>query len=165
MSEAGEITIPETREKPKTVKSFKTAQGSVYTYDNEGRTSRFKTVTGEQHEPQDITVFAQLSPDQEQAILRAYHQPGEQDKAKKVYVLERQLDDTPKIIRHTHEIKLEDRLYLGILNDNKLTFAVPATTQPTMGMNAFDMRTFKKDGARYTERHLGNKVVDVTYEE
>lgn len=34
-----------------------TARGSVYRYLSDGRTQRFKTATGELHEPQDTLVF------------------------------------------------------------------------------------------------------------
>jgi activator of 2-hydroxyglutaryl-CoA dehydratase len=51
------------------VEKFRTAQGSIYTYDETDRTTRFKTATGEQHETQDVTVFAGNSLDEQQDFL------------------------------------------------------------------------------------------------
>ena len=165
MSEIDYSPRQEETEIPKKVKAFKTAKGSVYTYDENGMTTRFKTVTGEQHDKQDLTVFAQLTPEQEQGILRAYRYPSESDKGKKVYVVERQENDSAKIIRQLTDIEKRDKLYLAIYKDGGMKFGVPATLTPTPGFNVFDTRHYEKDGQGYTERHLGNKVTEVEFED
>ena len=145
-------------------KSFKTGQGSIYTYDTEGKTTRFKTATGEKHERQDITVFVNLSLDEEQDYLNAYRGEGDPNQKAKVYVVERQEDDSPKILRDVSQVSNPDRVYLAIVKDNKMTQLKKASLRPVKGWNSFDTRQFKKDGETNTERHLGNKVVDIEYD-
>lgn len=144
------------------IESFTTAKGSVYTYDSEGRTSRFKTATGEQYPPQDITVFADLDPDENQEFLRAIHQPSESDQGKRVYVIELDEHKTPKIIKSLDQVKNPDNLYLSIVRDGKPLMVKHASILPEEGATVFDTRLYKtNDGETRRERHLGNKVVDV----
>ena len=158
----GEIST-ELQKKPQVVKSFKTRQGSVYTYDNEGKTTRFKTATGEQMERQDVTIFANLTPDEEQQILHAYRHPLPEDKNSKVYVLERQQNDSIKIIRDIKDVTDPNRIYLGILNKGEWALIKKASITPTIGAKVFETRHYQKDGQWFTERHLGNKVTEVEY--
>jgi len=144
------------------VKSFKTAQGSIYSYDAEGKTRRFKTATGEQFERQDLTVFVNLSLDEEQDYLQAYR--GEGESKAKVYVVKRQADDSPKILRDVSQVNNPDRIYLAIVKDNKITQLKKASLRPVKEWNSFDTRQFKQDGQTMTERHLGNKVIDIEYD-
>jgi hypothetical protein len=147
---------------PRRIKSFRTAKGSVYTYDEDGKTTRFKTATGEQNTKQDITVFADLTPEEEQEFLHAYRHVNPEDRDSKVYVLERQPDNTPKILRDISEVKDPDRIYLGIIKNGVITTAKEASLQPFLGANVFDTRQYKDArGQTMTERHLGNKVVDI----
>lgn len=149
---------------PRRVRSFKTAKGSVYTYDQDGKTTRFKTATGEAQARQDMTVFVDLTPDEDQEFLHAYHHVREEDKDSKVYVLERQPDDTPKILRDISEAQNPDRIYLGIIKNGVVTSSKKASVKPVIGYQVFDTRQFRKNGQTITERHLGNKVVDIQYE-
>lgn len=139
---------------------FKTSKGSVYSYDAEGKTTRFKTVTGEQHERQDITVFVKLEPQQEQDFLHAVQISGHG----KVRVIERLKDDAPKIIKDIGEVEDLDTLYLGIIKDNQIVDLVPAITRPMTGYSVFDARSYEKDGMHFNEKHLGNDVDGVKYE-
>ncbi|MCC2631871.1 MAG: hypothetical protein K0S20_570 [Patescibacteria group bacterium] len=141
------------------ISQFKTSKGSIYSYDAEGKTTRFKTVTGEQHERQDITVFIRLSPQHEQDFLQAVHIPGHG----KVRVLERLKDSTPKVIKDINDIEDKDALYLAIIKDNQVIELVPAITRPMNGYSVFDARSFEKDGERFTERHIGNDVDGIKY--
>lgn len=152
-------TIPRPQDQ---VVSFQTAQGSVYTYSENGQTARFKTATGEQMQPQDITVFATLTPEQEQDILLAYRSKHPTQKTK-VYVVERQPDDSPKIIRRVDQVVKPDALYLAIFRDGAMAENVPASLYPQIGANVFDTRHFQQGDVWMTERHLGNKVTDITY--
>lgn len=151
----------ETQEVPKKAASFTTTMGSVYKYDSEGRTSRFKTATGEQHETQDITVFANISPETQMKLLGAIHEVGDD----KVYVLERQENGEGRIIRKREEVKDPQKLYLGIVSGGKILTNGPAVLEPRIGYTVFDTRQFQKDGQRFTERHLGNKVATIEYEQ
>lgn len=136
------------------VKQFKTAKGSIYAYDNEGKTARFKTATGEQMDRQDITVFLDLAPHEEDAFLHDI------DEAK-VYVVEELPNGTPKIIRNISEIDNKENIYLASIKDGRWIRKKRASVAPKEGYSVFDTRQFKKDGQTYTERHLGNKVVEV----
>jgi hypothetical protein len=144
------------------VKSFETAHGSVYSYGEDGRTSRFKTETGEQMETQDITVFAHLTLDQQQDVLEAYRAKNPLEKTK-VYVVERQEDGLPKIVRATGDISHPTELFLAIYRNRQMAENVPVSLIPKVGANVFDTRHYLKDGVWMTERHLGNKVTKVNY--
>lgn len=160
MSEGG--TDLEQQEAPRPVKSFTTAMGSKYTYDTEGRTTRFKTATGEQYPAQDLSVFVDLSQEAVMRILEAIHGLGF---GEKVYVLERQKDDTAKIVRNRTSITDPEELYLGIVDDGKIKAKRKATLNPTVGYSVFDTRHYEEDGQWFTERHLGNKVAQIEYED
>jgi len=153
----------EVLERPKVIKAFTTARGSRYAYDSEGKTTRFKTATGEQHERQDITVFANLNPDEEQEFLKSNHHPDTEKQVDKIYVLERQPDGTPKILRDIAEVSDQSSVFLGILKGDQWGLIKPASIKPVMGYNAFDMRSYQEDGKTMTERHLGNKVASIEY--
>lgn len=153
-------TKPETG---KPITGFKTAKGSVYTYDDEGKTTRFKTVTGEQLERQDITVFSELNPDFERQFMDAIH--TESPDSSRAYVLERQPDDTGVIIRNRNQITDPDQLFLGIVKNGEIIGTSQATLEPKIGSNVFDYRHFTDEsGIERGERHLGNKVVEILYD-
>lgn len=145
--------------------SFTTEQGSVYIYDEQGRTSRYKKVTREQQAAQDLTVFLPLDFEETEMFLEAYradsprHTPGE-----KVYVIERLPDDRSRVVRRRDEIEDPDRLYLGIFNGQTVVKIKKVTLEPTVGYSVFDTRHFQKDGEFHTERHLGNRVVSIEYD-
>jgi hypothetical protein len=147
-----------------TVASFETGQGSVYTYSETGQTTRYKTATGEKMTPRDITVFVSLDIQQEQDVLAAYRTSDQLQKTK-VYVVERQPNDRPKIIRKTDEVQYPEGLYLATFKDGVMAENIPATLFPQVGFNVFDTRHFQQDGTWKTERHLGNKVTKINYKE
>ena len=155
------------------VRSFQTAQGSIYTYDASGRTTRYKTATHEQMVPQDVTVFANLSLQQEQEFLEAHRGTVLRDgKRVKVYVAEKQPDGTGRIIEHLDDIDYPDKLALvgidgksnGRFGADNVVMAVGATLDPTLGMNTFDTRSYRDgEGTFMRERHLGNKVTEIEH--
>lgn len=150
-------------ETEKRVKSFKTAKGSVYTYDKDGKTTRYKTASQEPQDRQDITVFVNLSLDEEQEVLRAYRHVDDAHKNSKVYVLEKQRDGKPKVIREIGEITDPQSIYLAVLTDGNYSLLKKASTIPTIGQDVFDSRQFKENGQWFTERHFGNKVTEIEY--
>lgn len=152
----------DTLEVPRGPVAFRTAQGSVYSYDNEGKTSRFKSATGEQHERQDVTVFSPLSPEDEQDYLLAIHTRGH-DGNTKAYVVERQPDNSGKVILDVAQVSNPDSLYLAILNNGKIVKTNKASLEPTVGTSVYDSRHYQQDGVTMSERHLGNKVTELIY--
>lgn len=149
--------------KIKPIKSFKTAQGSVYTYDSEGKTTRFKTATGEKMERQDITVFVDLTPDEEQEVLRGYLH--KEDDNIKVYVLEvEQSDKPPRIIRDINQVKDSGKIALGVLKNGSWSLFKKASVTPIVGWSVFDHKHYQKNGDWFSDRHLGNKVTEINYE-
>jgi len=141
------------------VKSFETAKGSVYTYGDDGKTTRFKTATNEQNEPQDLTVFADFKGQQEDNFLEAIHRSKET--GDKVYVV----DENGKVIRNNKEAVGKKVNLVIVDKDGKVTERAYAETAPKMGSSVFDMRSFEKDGETYTQRHIGNKVTKINYKE
>ena len=157
-----EVTSPADRERK--VVSFKTAKGSVYTYDEDSKTTRYKTATNEPQARQDITVFAKLTAEDEEAYIAAYRSKYRRDPHERVYVLERQPDDTPKIIRDIQEVSDPENLYLGIMKEKEIIRLVKASISPVIGTHPFDSRRFKNDQGEWkSERHLGNEVVEIEY--
>jgi len=80
-------------------------------------------------------------------------------------VLERQPDDFGKIIRNVGEVQDPNRVYLAIVRDGKITKNTKASVQPIVGYNVFDSRHYQEDEAWMTERHFGNKVTEITYDD
>lgn len=142
------------------ISAFKTAKGSVYTYDSEGKTTRFKTATGEQQERQDLTVFVDLTSEEERQFLDAIHTEGD---STKVYVVERQPDDSALIVRDISQVKDPARLYLTVVIGGQIVNNRPVSITPREGADVFDTRHFEENGQMMTERHLGNKVVEISY--
>jgi hypothetical protein len=122
---------PATEVEPR-VTSFKTSKGSVYTYDEEGKTTRFKTATGEMDERDDITVFLPLSAEQDQKILEALHFKSV-DVETKIHVVERQPDDSVKILRDISEVTDPNRVYLGLFKNRKMVGAPQVSLSPVVG--------------------------------
>lgn len=156
------------------VDQFKTAHGSVYSYDEAGRTTRFKTIVSEQKAAQDITVFADLTRDEQRMFLPALHAEGglrHGDAVLKVYVTEKMEDGTGKIIRTRDDVGDPNRLALTMLGGHRggtfaaedVAYAKRASLQPAEGLSVFDTRHFTESGVAMTERHLGNEVTQIDY--
>lgn len=148
------------------VKSFKTELGSLYTYDDEKKVSRFKTVDEEQHPRQDITVFAHLSPEDDE-IFSLVHNKNIGYETKSIFVTCLSLE-TNKLypVYDISKITNKDKIYLSIIdhNKNKIIKQVKAHIKPIVGLTVFELRTFEKDGKKMLNRHLGHKVTDVEYD-
>ena len=136
--------------------SFETAKGSIYTVLPDGRTQRFKTVTGEQNEPNDLIVFVKFKDDtQEQRFLR-----GVQDNKSgtKVYVI----DEKGNKYSKNADIRGKDvRFALVDEKTNTVLETVETKQEPTIGYNVYDERRFTKDNEQYREKHIGNKVTKI----
>ena len=136
--------------------SFETAKGSIYTVLPDGRTQRFKTVTGEQNEPNDLIVFVKFKDDtQEQRFLS-----GVQDNKSgtKVYVI----DEKGNKYSKNADIRGKDvRFALVDEKTNTVLETVETKQEPTIGYNVYDERRFTKDNEQYREKHIGNKVTKI----
>lgn len=140
--------------------SFKTEHGSVYTYDNQGRTSRFKAKTGEKFEPQDLTVFTDLSEEESREFLDAIHAKNP-DLKRKIYIVEKQKNGEPRVVRKFSEVVDPQNLYLAMIKDSKMLKSKKATLKPTLNYTTFDTHHFYDGKEWKTERHLGHKVIEI----
>jgi hypothetical protein len=137
------------------VESFETAKGSVYTVLPDGKTQRFKTVTGEKNDPQDLIVFAKFKDaQQEQDFLSAQNRKNGQ----KLVVV----DKDGNIYNTNEEIKGKD-VKLAIIKDGNIIETAETSIDPKIGYNTFDQRRFEKDGEPVRSTHLGNKVTKINY--
>ena len=138
------------------ITSFETAKGSIYTVLPDGRTQRFKTVTGEQNEPNDLIVFVKFKDDtQEQRFLS-----GVQDNKSgtKVYVI----DEKGNKYSKNADIRGKDvRFALVDEKTNNVLETVETKQEPTIEYNVYDERRFTKDNEQYREKHIGNKVTKI----
>lgn len=143
------------------VRSFETEMGSVYTYDSDGKTTRFKTVDKTQHDKKDLTVFIDLNTDESQKVSNAYINF---DGNFKFCVLEIKDDNSLEIINKKEDIKNLDRLRFGILNvqKEKWAFLKNASLTPTVGYTVFEVGESKK-GKDLVSQHLGHKVTKINY--
>lgn len=153
-----------------TVQAFMTEKGSIYAYDNFGRTTRHKAKTGEQYPAQDLTVFAELSDVDKQYFLEAIH--NSMDANSGVYIVERQDNDGAKKVRRPDQITNPDNVYLAVClvdrslktdqNVTQILKARKASLAPQVGSYVYDMRTFTgDDGKPMVERHLGHRVTEI----
>ena len=141
--------------------SFVTEKGSTYKYDDKGRTSRFKTKTGEQHEAQDITVFLDLSDKESRYVLDAIFTENPELK-KKIHIAERSENGESKIVKNFANVNDPRNLYMVILDkEGKIVGSKKASLKPTIGYTVFDMRHFKNGDNWEAERHLGHKVIEI----
>jgi hypothetical protein len=146
--------------RPLRVKSFTTSEGSVYTYDKDGKTTRFKTATREQYPKQDLTIFVDLSIDEAGKALMGVHRGTH-----KVQIVEVAPDDTIKgVISDINQVEDPDSLAFSMAQGDEWTLFKPASTTPQIGWRVFDQRTYEKDGTKHTQQHLGNEITSIEFE-
>ncbi len=152
--------------------AFMTERGSIYTYDDQGRTTRHKTKTGEEYQAQDLTVFVDMQTQDKDAFV--YYLHHNDDPNVKVYVVERQPNDAAVKIRRPEDIKNPDALYLAACrtdpnvqsdhNIQQLLKSRKVQLQPAVGMYAYDTRSYRDEQQKpMTERHLGHRVTEIKY--
>ena len=138
-----------------------TAEGSIYKFLEDGRTQRTK-IRGERktaQEFQDLLVFVDFPNDEKwkqyQHVLHSM--PGE--KPKRLYVV----DEKGNVIRTNDQAHKAGQLRLVITNPEKTATldAVKCTIIPALGLVTYDQRSFVENGQNLTERHLGNKVIEI----
>ncbi len=155
-----------------------TARDSKYTYLEDGRTQRFKEVSGEMHDPQDLLVFIppwdkigeqaiKMFPEIfngvvnqaqfEQVILNFA-----QGKGKTM----RPVNEQGKVLASLEDVAEDERVFISFVdkNENKTVFHLPVSKEPQIGWNTFDTKLYKdEDGNTLRERHIGNAVKDIEY--
>ena len=154
-----ELPNPELRPQD-TVSSFTTSHGSIYTYDDEGHTTRFKTATGEEQPRQDLTVFVDVTPKDAGAVAAAYLFRSS-TKSTRIEVVETQPDDSTRIVTQIDDITDPSRLMLATFKGDIISRTKPASLMPRIGAYVYDSRRFEENGVTRTERHLGHKVTDI----
>ncbi len=144
------------------VKSFSTERGSVYTYDSDGKSTRFRTATQEQCPREDITVFVDLDGLEEADVLSAMYSTSSTMKA---HVLEVEEEGkSPRIIRDISEVKDPNKVAVGVIKDGSYRLFKKASVTPVVGWCPFEYRRFEEDGQWFSSRHVGNRVTNVEYE-
>lgn len=146
------------------VVSFTTSRGSVYTYDENGHTTRFKTVTGEEYPKQDITVFVDAGVRDVGAVAASYLLRSSTE-GTKIQVAEQQPDGQTKIVIDIKDVQYPDNIVLATFKDGQILKSKPASLSPAVGKYVFDTRHFDDNGTLKTERHLGHKVTSIRYKE
>lgn len=153
---------PQSEDKTPKVKSFRTSSGSVYTYDSDGKSARFKAATGEQRPRNDVTVFVDLSGLEAADLLAGIHTTDPNTRA---YVLE--VDEEgkpPRIIRDVGEIKDPNKVAVGVVRNGSYSFFKKASVTPVIGWTPFEYRKYEIDGQQMSSKHVGHEVVDIQYE-
>jgi hypothetical protein len=126
--------------------------GSVYKYLPDGRTQRFKVATGELSEPQDTIVFMPSWERIGQWALQAY----------------------PEIFKGVENSAQYEALLVHYVHGGNKTIRIVDQTGAEMMNNAQAdkaVRVFAalidkdENGQTMREKHLGNKVVDIKYQE
>jgi hypothetical protein len=155
---------PELRPQDSVV-SFTTSQDSVYTYDEEGHTTRFKTATGEEQPTQDITVFADVRLRDAIALgpVALRYMRKRSASGVRIGVVETLPDGTDKAITDIAEVTDPDHLMVAVFRGDKVVKAKPASLMPRVGAYVYDSRRFEEEGAVETEGHVGHKVTGINY--
>ncbi len=158
------------------IASVMTARGSTYTYLPNGKTQRFKEVTKQLEEPQDLLVYVpnyawlmQHAPEQvrnrigeneliyHDTLLEHVHSIA----GRKAYM---QGADGTELLT-TEQIRSASSMPgLGFYRNGAIEFFIPVSLIPKIGWQTYDQRVCHdaKTGDRIRERHLGNKVVKIT---
>ncbi|MEO8863031.1 MAG: hypothetical protein ABI354_01780 [Candidatus Saccharimonadales bacterium] len=143
-----------------TIESFTTARGSIYTYDEDGHTTRFKTATSQEQPKQDLTVFVEVGPRDVGTVAAAYLFRGINE-ATKIEVVEIQPDGQPRVVTDAAEVTLPGSLRVATFKGTRMVKNRPASLFPQPGLYTFDSRRFDEGGVTRTERHLGHKIISV----
>lgn len=159
-------------------KQIITAKGSVYSYLPDGRTQRYKAATGETFEPTDVLVF--VPPWEKVEGMMISHYPEVFERVTDDFDYEQlllryvQLDGKRVVIidQDANQIKTQEdadaanRLFLAFIDTLKNThdFSLPVAKDARIGFQTFDASYMTDDaGVEKRSRHLGNKVVEITY--
>ncbi len=164
------------KRKPKTVT---TAKGSVYTYLEDERTQRFKSVEGEMKEPQNVLTFIPRidSIVDWKHFDRLPNWIKERDNKQVMEILASDYIHNPdkrvvltnesnEIVRSNADAAKAQSLLLQFVDSatNQTEFALPVSIEPEIGATTYDARYFDKDGKEHMSAHIGNEIVSISYE-
>lgn len=162
------------------VAEIRTSNGSVYKYMPDGRTQRFKTVTGEQLEPQDTITFIPPWDIVREEATKIYPQIFDHIENQAQYeqlLLKyaqteghtiRVVDENGKEITSSQGVNQENNVFLSFVdkNDTGQNFNLPVSGKPQIGYMTYDTRKYVgEDGKTYREKHIGNSVTEIITEQ
>ena len=157
-------------------KSIITAKGSKYTYLDDGRTQRYKKVSNETSEPQDLLVF--IPPWEKIRESAISHYPhifkGIENQVQfEQVVLDymhkgktiRPVNKEGKVLETTQKLAAGEEIFLAFINkEDGNVFHLPVSKRPKIGWLTFDTRLYTDEsGAIMRERHIGNAVTRIEY--
>jgi hypothetical protein len=158
-------TLAATEARPQdSIASFTTAKGSVYTYDEDGHTTRLKTKTDEEQPKQDITVFIDVDLGDAKTIAAAYLLRSSTEKTR-LEVVEQQADGSMRVVSDAQDITNPNALLVATFRGERFIKSKPASLFPQVGLYVFDSRHYEEDDTTKTERHLGHKVTSIQYKD
>ncbi len=153
--------VPESPPKPQDlVESFVTSRRSVYTYDETGRTTRFKTANGELQPTQDLTVFVDIGASDFRDVLKGFMTINPRSNSV-VQIIEQGDDGQTRVIESIDDVLQPDKLALALTRDGEIITSKSVSLFPAVGKYVYDSRTFDENGVKRTERHLGHKVTSI----
>lgn len=150
--------------------NFETDRGSVYGFDEEGHVEGVQLQQGlaearyEVTKKGDITVFSELNSDDFKMVADIL-QKRKDRVGEKLYAVEMQDDDKPKVIRKFSDVVNPDRLFLGIQTRDGKFFTKPASLLPSEGSTYFSYKYLEdkdKKGEGRNERFIG-RVQKIIY--
>jgi hypothetical protein len=159
-------TAPETPVTPVTktadvfdnIESFETSKGSVYTILPDGRTQRFKKVTGVTSDPSDLIVFIKFKDvQQEQDFLNGVQ---DDNSGTKVYVVDKEGN------KYSKNSDIRGKEVKFVLLDEKtgdILQTLETKQEPTIGYSTYDESKFTENGQKYRAKHIGNEVTKINY--
>lgn len=152
----------------KKVNGFETAKGSWYALDEDGRTTRFKTVENKEYPKSGVTVYLN---DKFHSLISflTYH-----NEDAKVRLLERRVDHLARI-RDVSEIQNFDEVKLTFADKNNETEFIkikdpsggftpaifPVSFEPEVGSHPFEI-SYDQDNTKHA--HYGNVITEIKYE-
>ena len=168
---------PENQARRKLPISFMTQKGSVYTYQEDGRVTRFKAVEAKHYPEQDVTIFVTLSDeDFSQYSDTAYkHLPGnnglareylEYIKNRSIYIFQRLPDGGGEIVDSLDDIHDPAALNIGIIDGDpadggELVLLHEASLYPTLGARVIELSHHDVGNGLERFYHLGHEVASV----
>ena len=157
----GETFVEQVAFPQETIASFTTSKGSVYTYDEYGHTTRFKTKTGTEQPMQGIAVFIEVGAKDLRNIASAYLLRSSTETTR-IDVVEQLPDGTLQAIYDIQQVTNPHALQVATFRGDRLVKSKPASLFPKEGLHVFDLRRYEENGITKTERHLGHKVIAIT---
>ena len=155
--EASLSEVRETKNIPP-VKSFETERGSIYSYDNEGKVARYKTIENKVYK-EDLTTFVTLNQEQSIKVVDAIS-----SEKFGVYIVEAGDSGVSNYVYKREDVKNVDKLRFVVIDipENKCVFSKKASLTPIVGDTVYEVSE-SNDKKNTFIRHLGHKVTKINY--